>query len=106
MGRDGGAFRATFRLGRLCGWGRLRLAPCSPSCVCRCATVRGGDRAPSAALTAQHGGISLGPDQEDLPLPAGESGGQMGVAAAQVGKEGEFGGEGTRIDHFRKAPGG
>ncbi|XP_045692904.1 transcription factor CP2-like protein 1 isoform X3 [Phyllostomus hastatus] len=39
----------------------------------RCAAVCGADRTSGAALTAQHRGVSLGPGQEDLPLPAEKS---------------------------------
>ena len=73
MGRDQGPFRAAFCLRGPCGWGGLSPTPCLQPCACRCATVRGGDRTPSATLTTQHGGVLLGPDQADLPLSAGES---------------------------------
>lgn len=72
-GEQPGTSGAAFWLGRPCGWGGLSPAPCLPPHVCRCATVHRGDRAPGAALPAQHGGVSLGPKQEDLRLPAGES---------------------------------
>ncbi|XP_045633725.1 transcription factor CP2-like protein 1 isoform X3 [Ursus americanus] len=53
--------------------GRVEVEPTrGPHPGHRCATVRGGDRTPSAALTTQHSGVPLGPNQEDLPLPAGE----------------------------------
>lgn len=51
----------------------LSPAPCLPVCACRCPTVRGGAGTPSAALTTEHHGVLLGPNQEDLSLPAGES---------------------------------
>ena len=72
MGKGRGPFEPELWLRSPCGLGRLSLAPCLPPCACRCATVRGSDRTPSAALTTQHGGVSLGPNKEDISLPAGE----------------------------------
>lgn len=51
----------------------LSPAPCLPICACRYLTVRGDAGTPSAALTTEHCGVLLGPDQEDLSLPKGES---------------------------------
>ena len=51
----------------------LSPAPCLPICACRYPTVHGGAGTPSAALTTEHRGVLMGPDQEDLSLPEGES---------------------------------
>ena len=51
----------------------LSPAPCLPICACRYPSVCGGAGTPSAALTTEHRGVLLGPDQEDLSLPARES---------------------------------
>lgn len=91
-GEGHGPLGATLWPGSPSGWGGRSPAPCWPPCVCRRAAVCGADGTAGAALTAQHGGVSLGPGQEDVPLPAGESeaAGHVQVAAAVVGRDGEF----------------
>lgn len=106
-GEGRGPFGATLWLGSPCGWGGWSLAPRSPPCVCRCAAVRGADRTAGAALTAQRSGVSLGPGQEDLPLPAGESepAVQWRWQQPRWERTGSFGeGERTRRNHFQKTP--